>query len=77
MISTLCFLTVNAILTGILTDILFKGGKVDASFVTALIFTALGNITIPGAGGLMLINTLISIGNVVYALVVNRLHKEE
>ena len=63
MISTLCFLIVNSLLSFMLLTIMKKRGNIGIDFALCLLFTFLGNASL-GAG----INTLVSLFNVYLGL---------
>ena len=58
MLSSLCFLVVNVLLTMMLIKIIKSGNKIGLDFLLCLIFTFLGNLFIPG------FNLVISLVNV-------------
>ena len=63
MISTLCFLAVNSLLSFMLLTIMKKRGDIGIDFAICLLFTFLGNLSL-GIG----INTLVSLFNVYLGL---------
>ena len=63
MLSSLCFLVVNATLFIMLTGFMKEKGHIDFKFFVCLLFTLLGNATIG-----MSINTVISLVNVALGL---------
>ena len=63
MISTLCFLIVNSLLSFMLLTIMKKRGDIGIDFAICLLFTFLGNLSL-GIG----INTLVSLFNVYLGL---------
>ena len=63
MISTLCFLVVNSLLSFMLLTIIKKRGNIGIDFALCLLFTFLGNVSL-GIG----INTLVSLFNVCLGL---------
>ena len=63
MISTLCFLVVNSLLSFMLLTIMKKRGNIGIDFTLCLLFTFLGNLSL-GIG----INTLVSLFNVFLGL---------
>lgn len=78
MLSGLCFLGVNSILTVILTLTLKGKGCIDNLFLAALILTAMGNIFLAFdvLTNIININVFLSSFNVGYALLVNSINKE-
>lgn len=66
MLSGLCFVGVNLILSVIIKDIIKGNGVIDNYFLAALTFTVMGNIFLLNVGGILgVINTLISLCNTI------------
>ena len=63
MISTLCFLVVNSLLSFMLLGFIKNKGNIGIDFMLCLLFTFLGNLSL-GIG----INTLVSLFNVCLGL---------
>ena len=76
MLSNLCFLGVNTILTIILTKTLNSGGKIDLLFFLALTLTAMGNVLLGFKimDNVVSANILISVANTLYAVYVNKVN---
>lgn len=66
MLSGLCFVGVNLILSIIIKDIMKGNGVIDNYFLAALTLTVVGNIFLLSVGGFLgIVNTLISLCNTI------------
>lgn len=69
MLSGLCFLGVNSILTIIIKGIIKNGGIIDNLFLSALVLTATGNLLLLGIGDVLAyINAVLSTINALTSL---------